>query len=353
MIGGERKAFLLFPRQARFSEVYLGYARMYPPMRRPRDDEKGRLADRRGVVLLPRFPYASIFWVVGCLVGWWATEPLSSAQAGALSTVPPLSSAFPLLQQGSEVHVASPVALNERVVIRPNARLHFLYVRPQRRRAANGGEAPARRRRGGAMPLGGMGMGGMGLGGLRMGTTSGPSSAPHRDAQPRPYAIDRKTVWTSCAAFREALSELPGSDLRLVFSLPAPIIQDAEPVEEGEEELLEEARRPSRPIRDEPLDLPLGLLLTQRKGAPTVLAVEEGSVGERAGLRARDRIVSLDGRSSPKSLAGFLTLYRQEKTRGLKELTLAVERAGQRTPLSVTVSLPPRLEGSILDLPAE
>ena len=329
--------------------------------RRANGARRGSLGRRRkektASAFFGRFPYAPFLWFVWCLVGCCFLETLSAAETGGLQTVPPLSSAFPLLQQGSEVRVAYSVALNERVVIRPNARLHFLYTRPQRSGAASGEEAPARRRRGGAMPLGGMGTGGMGLSGLRIGTTGGtPPGAGTNGGQhrkPRPSKIDRTAVWTSCDAFREALSGCTGSDLRLVFSLPSPIVQDSEPVEEGEEDLLEEPRPQPRRIRDEPLDLPLGLLLAQRKGAPTVLAVEEGSAGEAAGLRARDRIVSLDGRPAPGSLAGFLALYRREKARGLQELTLGVERAGQLAPLSLTVPLPPSLEGSILDTPGQ
>lgn len=176
-----------------------------------------------------------------------------------------------------------------------------------------------------------------------------------QNEKPRTHRIDPKTVWTSCDAFREALAGWNGSELRLVFSLPGPktVLQEPEREDEDGDESSEEPRPQLRRVRDEPVQLPLGLLLAQRKGAPTVLAVEEASAGEQAGLRARDRILSLDGRPCPKSLSGFLALYRQEKALGHKELAMVLERAGAAAPLPCSVPLPPRLEGSILDTPTE
>lgn len=313
----------------------------------------------RGTASFPRAASLSL-WMIRLavfLLGGCAARSLLAQDNAPLRTTPPLSAAFPLVQQGNDVRVGYPVAISEYVVVRPEARLHFLYVRPQRAKASGGESMPSGRRRGGGMGMGGMRMGGMGLGGMRMGTTDGmPSGARRKGGQagtPRQPKIDRTTVWTSCDAFREALSRLNGSDLRLVFSLPAPPVRDPEPVEEGEGEPGEETRPQPRRVRDEPLSLPLGLLLAQRKGAPTVLAVEEASAGEQAGLRVKDRIASLDGRPCPKSLAAFLALYRQEKARGLKELTVVVERAGTLTPVSLTIPLPPRLDGSILDTVSE
>lgn len=271
-------------------------------------------------------------------------------------TVPPLAAAFPLVQQGREVHVRYPLAINEHVVVPPDARLHFLYARP--RLSGAPGEEPTSAeegapsaRRGGGMPLGGMGIGGMGLGGMRMGTTGGigQGMSGKGEGRGKPRRIDRKTVWASCGAFREALAALNGSELRLVFSLPGPktVMQEPASGDEDEDETSEEPRPQPRRIRDVSVHLPLGLLMAQRKEAPTVLAVEEASAAEQAGFRARDRILSLDGRPCPKSLSGVLALYRQKKELGQKELSVAVERAGASTPVSLTVPLPPRLEGSL------
>ncbi|WP_142524380.1 PDZ domain-containing protein [Methylacidimicrobium cyclopophantes] len=280
------------------------------------------------------------------LIGWCGAFPLFAQGSRPLKTIPPLSAAFPLVQEGREVHVAYPLAINDHVVVPRNARLHFLYQRPQgAQRAGEEGESP-RADGGGAIRFGGMGLGGMGLGGLRMGATVGmPRGSSRKGGQAgklRAEKVDRTMVWRSCEAFREALSRRNGAGLRLVFSLPAAPVEDLEPVEEGEEDLGEEPRPQPRRVRDEPVLLPLGLLLAQRKGAATVLAVEEGSAGEEAGLRARDRIVSLNGRHSPSNLGGFLARYRQERERGLKELRLVVERAGVLSPISLTVPLPPR-----------
>ncbi|QSR84845.1 hypothetical protein [Methylacidimicrobium sp. B4] len=282
-------------------------------------------------------------------LGALATGSLSAEEADGLRTTPPLSVAFPLVQQGREVRLTYPIAINERTVVRPDARLHCLYAKPKIGRASGeeGELERALRRR--VMPLDGLG-----LGSMRIGTTveTLPGTNPNgsQDGNLR-HGVDGTTVWTSTDAFRKALSGLGGSDLQLVFSLPAPIVQEVEPAGEGEEKPGAKPHWRPRRVWDEPLVLPLGLLLAQRKGAPTVLAIEEGSEAERAGLRVKDRIVSLDGRRFPKSLSGFLALYRQEKSRGLKALRLVVERAGHLSPVSLTVPLPPRSDGSIVDAP--
>ncbi|VVM06982.1 hypothetical protein MAMT_01489 [Methylacidimicrobium tartarophylax] len=299
------------------------------------------------------------------LLSWCVVDSVSAQETRSLTTVPPLSSAFPLVQQGREVHVRYPLAINEHVVVPPGARLHCFYARP-RRAGASGEEltsaeegAPSARRGGGGMPLGGMGIGGMGLGDMRIGTAGemghGMSEKGEQRGKPGRRRIDRKAVWTSCDAFREALTGLSGSELRLVFSLPGPktLMQEPASGDEDEDEPSEKPRPRPRRVRDMPVHLPLGLLLVQRKGAPTVLSVEKASVGERAGFRARDRILSLDGRPCPKSLSGVLALYRQEKALGQKEISVAVERAGASSPVSLPVRLRPRLEGSLPQRPAE
>ena len=199
----------------------------------------------------------------------------------------------------------------------------------------------------------------MGLGDMRIGTAGGMAQGMREKGEqrgkPGRRRIDRKTVWTSCDTFREALAGGSGSELRLVFSLPGPktLTQESASGDEDEDGPREESRPRPRLVRDVPVHLPLGLLLVQRKGAPTVLAVEKASVGELAGFRARDRILSLDGRPCPKSLSGVLALYRQEKALGHKEISVAVERAGASAPVSLPVRLPPRLEGSLPQSPAE
>jgi hypothetical protein len=295
------------------------------------------------------------------LLGWCVADSVSAQETSSLTTVPPLSAAFPLVQQGREVHVRYPLAINEHVVVPPGARLHCFYARP--RRAGAPGEEPTSAEEGApSARLGGMGIGtagGMGLGDMRIGTAGGMgqgmSGKGEQRGKPGRCRIDRKTVWTSCDAFREALTGVSGSELRLVFSLPGPktLVQEPASVDEDEDEPSEASRPQPRLVRDVPVHLPLGLLLVQRKGAPTVLAVQKASVGEQAGFRARDRILALDGRPCPKSLSGVLALYRQKKALGQKELSVAVERAGVSTPVSFPMPLRPGLEGSLLQRPME
>ncbi len=202
---------------------------------------------------------------------------------------------------------------------------------------------------GGMGGMGGGGMGGMGMGGGGMRGRSGGmmgGAGGGTEGRSGPEA-DRKALWTSVDAFREALAGLDGSDVRLVFAPPpaAPSTETAKP-DGAEHPKMDSAHGR---VRDEPLVLPLGLLLGELAAGPTVLAVEAGSAGAEAGLRSGDRIVSLDGQSCSKRLSVLLDLYREAKSRGGSSVSLGAERGEAR--LTLVVPLPPRLGGSILDVP--
>ncbi|WP_026195796.1 PDZ domain-containing protein [Verrucomicrobium sp. 3C] len=292
------------------------------------------------------------------------TISLYGQVAKPLATTPPIEKAFPFVQKGAEVHVSCPVALNEYEVLSPEEVLHLFCVKSQRVAAtgekseSSENAAPSGRHHGGGMGGmgGGMGRGGMGMGGMGMGGTGGggmrgthggTGGAGDGDEGSSRQGVDRKTVWTSVDAFREALGGLDGSDLRLVFAQP-PAASSGQPAKSEDGGNLKTESKPRR-VRDEPLVLPLGLLLGEWEGRPTVLAVETGGAGAEAGLRSGDRIISLDGRPCFRSLSVFLGLYREAKARGGSSVSLEVERGQAR--LTLPVSLPPSLGGSILDAP--
>ncbi|QSR84844.1 PDZ domain-containing protein [Methylacidimicrobium sp. B4] len=293
--------------------------------------------------------------VIAALLSVVCALPLYGQEAKPLATTPPIAEAFPLVQQGTEVHAGCPLALNEYVILSPREVLRCFYVKAQRPAASaekgesSEGGAPSGRHHGGGMGgMGGMGGGGMGMGGGGMrgrhgGMSGGGGGTEGRGGQ----EANRKALWTSVDAFREALAGLDGSDVRLVFAPPpaAPSAQTAKP--DGAEHPKTDSAHGR--VRDEPLVLPLGLLLGELEAGPTVLAVEARSAGAEAGLRSGDRIVSLDGRSCAKRLSALLDLYREAKSRGGSSVSVEAERGEAR--LTLVVPLPPRLGGSILDAP--
>jgi hypothetical protein len=287
------------------------------------------------------------------------TISLYGQVAKPLATMPPIEKAFPLVQKGTEVHVSCPLALNEYQVISPEEVLHLFYVKSQRMAAtgektdSSENAAPSGRHHGGGMGGmgGGMGRGGMGMGGMGGGGMTGMHGGMGRAGDENEGSshpgVDRKTIWTSVDAFREALGGLDGSDVRLVFAQPPAASSGQAAKSEGGGNLKTDSK-PGR-VRDEPLALPLGLLLGELEERPTVLAVETGGAGAEAGLRSGDRIISLDGRPCFRSLSVFLGLFREAKARGGSSVSLEVERGQAR--LTLLVPLPLSLGGSILDVP--
>src|ERR1700679_2496631 len=57
-----------------------------------------------------------------------ATATTARAQEEQLTLEPPLSQAFPLQATPGGIHVSCPVLVNDHTILRPDARLRFVYI---------------------------------------------------------------------------------------------------------------------------------------------------------------------------------------------------------------------------------
>lgn len=155
-------------------------------------------------------------------------------------------------------------------------------------------------------------------------------------------------VWTNPDLFRTAAVTIDVRGLRLVYVDPDHTRRKTE----------ENATyvRDDLPLgfNDEPWILPEGLFLADGEGGIQILAVENGTSAEKAGLKAGD-LIRQTGGTPVVSLADWLQRYPGLKSvakgSGKRTLLFVVRRGGED--VECAIPLPRLLQGGVLDLPVE
>ncbi|SDU14898.1 hypothetical protein SAMN05444156_2252 [Verrucomicrobium sp. GAS474] len=139
-------------------------------------------------------------------------------------------------------------------------------------------------------------------------------------------------VWPNIASFRASLDLINLIDLRVVYMAPG-----------------------AKDYSDERLAMPEGLLLAEKEGFVTILAVVKGSSSQLAGLRAGDRIVAFNGKAlsgETATLATFFTEYQRSselKIGEQKPYRFRIQRGDAPAPVEFSLRPPPSLTGSLID----
>ncbi len=189
---------------------------------------------------------------------------------GPIKMTPDLALAIPLVVVvKDDVTVKFPILINESTEIKPGMVLRNIYVPPMPDDSEN-------------LVL------------AHQGTQQDAySRAPSGAATQMPSEVaraiehERRTVWSVPIHFQLALAQLPTDAAHLIYS------------QTGDDLNLD----------DERFDFMDGLFLGSPSGGVTVLAVENGSKADTAGIKAGDQILSVNGRVVPNDLGAFPTVY--------------------------------------------
>jgi hypothetical protein len=255
------------------------------------------------------------------------------AQEQQLTLEPPLSQAFPLAVAPGGIHVSCPVLVNDHTIVRPDARLRFVYIDSNigaHSHDDDGGSFKTVEGPHGTITKD------PSTGGSTHG--EGPASAwgnnPDNDESglfdlKKENSKESKKelqgeVWTDRSLFTDAFDHAAETGTTLVYSLPA---QD-------------------RPVTTM-IDPPEGMLLGEIGGHIRVLAIEPESRPYKAGIRAGDEIRSFGDGAPLASLADFIRAYENAKhaakLSGNTGYTLNVWRADVGDVVPVRIAPPPSI----------
>jgi len=243
--------------------------------------------------------------------------PLRGQDDGPIKMTPEFCFTMPLAQHGTDVTVKYPVLMNPSTVIKPGMKLRVLYI------LANRGSDPTD------------------LAVAHQGTTDeayAREQAPSADGKPKlppeiAHQVEgyRRTVWEVVNNFILAMAQYPTDSMHLIY----------QPTSD------------SRNLADEIFSFFDGLFVGLPDGKVTILAVEDDSKANSAGLKAGDEIVAVGGIPTHNDLSAFATAYATAKnTAKVNEVSTypMTIRSGEKGDVrTVNIAMPATLKGNLFD----
>jgi len=268
--------------------------------------------------LFPRkvpFVLNRIFFFYGILalmIPLWG----QAADDGPIKMTPEFALTFPVTQNGKDVTVKYPVLVNPTTILKPGMVLRVLYI------LANNTD--------GSSDLALAHKGNM--------EQSYSRDTPSSDGQakmPSELAHElegyRRTIWQVTQNFVMAMAQYPTDAMHLIYS----------PTGKGQD------------MVDERFSFFDGLLVGLPEGKVTVLAVENGSKADKAGIKAGDEIVAVDGASPKNDLATFATVWatakKTAKYNNAPGFPVTIRAPGQTETHTTSVAMPPTIKSSLMD----
>lgn len=236
-----------------------------------------------------------------------------------LKTKPHISLSFPFAEVADGIGITNPVAINSTTILTPDDVLRIIYVplseedaRVVKEQRLDEREVAYTRHHQ-----------------LNALETDEQKLSPGARAL---LKMVRETHWDNKKMFMLALANQPGDDLRIVH-----------------------ANRETMELKDSAINLPNGLLVTSHSGVLKVLAVEVGTRGEKAGLRANDIILQVNGERMGSDLSAFLSAMAQGNTAAKastgRSYKMVVQNIEEDAPREAVFQLPPSLTTGFLDQP--
>ncbi len=244
-----------------------------------------------------------------------AVAPLH-AQNDPVKMTPEFPLTFPLAQNGPNVTVKYPVLINPGTILKPGMTLRTLYVLHYSSADGSSDLALAHK------------------GNLDQSFSRTASSPSDKEKMPPELAHElegyRRTVWEVANNFVLAMAQYPTDAMHLIYT---PTDKDKD-------------------LLDERFSFFDGLLVGLPDGKVTVLAVENDSHADHAGIKAGDEIVSVGGIPTQNDLATFATAYAATKKSARDNETssypMTIRSPGKGDTRTVAVPMPPSLKGGLM-----
>jgi C-terminal processing protease CtpA/Prc len=142
---------------------------------------------------------------------------------------------------------------------------------------------------------------------------------------------ERRTVWSVPIHFQIALAQLPTDAAHLIYSQTGNDLN----------------------LDDERFDFMDGLFLGSPSGGVTVLAVENGSKSDKAGIKAGDQILSVNGRLVPQDLGAFPNVYiaarKDAEDSRATSFPVVVRSTGEAGSHTVNVATPATIKSMLME----
>jgi len=246
------------------------------------------------------------------------TAPLwgQSADDGPIKMTPEFALTFPVAQNGKDVTVKYPVLINPTTILKPGMVLHVIYI------LSNNSE--------GSTDLAKAHKGNMEESYSRSASGSdGETKLPPEIA----HEIEgyRRTIWQVTQNFVMAMAQYPTDAMHLIYS----------------------ATGKNQDLSDEKFSFFEGLLIGLPDGKVTVLAVENGSKADKAGLKAGDEIVAVDGVSPKNDLNTFASAWaaarKTAKYNNAPGFPVTIRAPGDTATHTTSIAMPPTIKSSLMD----
>ncbi len=234
---------------------------------------------------------------------------------GPIKMTPDLALAIPLVMVKHDVTLKFPILINAATVIKPGMVLRNIYVPPVQDDSLNLAIAHE--------------------GTMEQAYSRAPSDSQEKQHLPpelaRQIEHQRRIVWDVPINFQLALAQLPTDAIHLIYS------------QTGDELNLD----------DERFDFFDGLFVGSPSGGATVLAVENGSKSEKAGIKAGDQILSVGGRPIPGDLAAFPGIYiaarKDAEDSHAANFPVVVRSTGEAGSHTVNMTTPPTFKSMLME----
>ncbi len=245
-----------------------------------------------------------------------ALAPLRGQDDAPVKMTPEFCFTMPLAQKGSDVTVKYPVLMNPSTILKPGMKLRVLYMLstrdsdPTDLALAHSGDAAAAYARDPAS------------------STDGKSNLPPEIA----HEIEgyRRTIWEVSQNFVMAMAQYPTDSMHLIY----------EPTSDN------------RRLDDEIFSFFDGMFVGLPDGKVTVLAVENESKADEAGVKAGDEIVAVGGIPTRNDLSTFANAYAATKhdatVNEVATYSITI-RSGGKDARTINIAMPPSLKGGLMN----